>query len=304
MKNLISVIIPTYSRAVNIKRAVNSVLSQTYPNIEIIVVDDNGEGSVEQKETEERLKDFLSMDNFFYIKHKVNKNGAAARNTGIRYSHGKYIAFLDDDDEFLPPKIELQVNALEKLDNSWGGCYCNINLINRHKKQILQNTKSGNLTEELLLGTVRFNSSTLLLRKDVCLELNGFDESFPRHQDWEFMIRFFRKYKIFLPNTQCLINKYTSRGAYSNIPQSIYFIKVKEKFLQKFKIDIEKCNSSNAIYHKQWMEVAISLLQEHKFRLFIEYLSKARLYQKYSLKDFFNITKSFLLSNIKLFHKS
>ena len=260
--------------------------------------------SIEQKETEERISDYLSMDNFFYIKHKVNKNGSAARNTGIRYSHGEYIAFLDDDDEFLPLKIELQINALEKLDSSWGGCYCNINLINRHRTQIFQNTKSGNLTEELLLGAVRFNSSTLLLRKNVCLELNGFDESFFRHQDWEFMIRFFRRYKIFLPDMQYLVNKYISRGIYSNEPRSIDFIKVKEMFLQKFEIDIEKCSSSNAIYHKQWMEVAILLLQERKFRLFVTYLSKANLYQGCSLKDFLNIVNSFLLSNVKLFRRS
>ena len=295
MDKLVSVIIPTYSRAVNIKRAINSVLSQTYFNIEIIVVDDNGEGSIEQKETEERIRDYLSMDKFFYIKHKLNKNGAAARNTGIRYSHGEYIAFLDDDDEFLPTKIDVQLKALERLDNSWGGCYCNINLIGR-KKQVLLNDKSGNLVEDLLLGTVRFNSSTLLLRRNVCLELNGFDESFVRHQDWEFMIRFFRKYKIFLPTMDYLINKYISRGEYSNVPDAISFIRIKDKFLSTFEVDIKECTSSNAIFHKHWMEVVLLLLRDHRFCLFVTYLLKADSYKKCSFKDCKNMFYSFLSS--------
>lgn len=297
MNKLVSVIIPTYSRPKNLKRAINSVLNQTYKNIEIIVVDDNGIDTQEQKETENVIKEYLLLSNFFYLKHERNMNGSAARNTGIRYSHGEYIAFLDDDDEFLDQKIEIQVNALERLDKSWGGCYCNIDIVGREIKTIC-NSKSGNLVEDLLLGSVRFNSSTLLLRKDVCQELNGFDESFVRHQDWEFMIRFFRDYKIYLPSKEILINKYLS-SEHLNISKSKSFIEIKNKFLNTFKDDIDKCPSKNAIYHKHWMEIANSLLRDHEYNLSIFYLNRAISYQKCSYYDVKQMAKTFLASLFK-----
>lgn len=297
MNKLVSVIIPTYSRPKNLKRAINSVLNQTYKNIEIIVVDDNGIDTQEQKETENVIKEYLLLSNFFYLKHERNMNGSAARNTGIRYSHGEYIAFLDDDDEFLDQKIEIQVNALERLDKSWGGCYCNIDIVGREIKTIC-NSKSGNLVEDLLLGSVRFNSSTLLLRKDVCQELNGFDESFVRHQDWEFMIRFFRDYKIYLPSKEILINKYSS-SEHLNISKSKSFIEIKNKFLNTFKDDIDKCPSKNAIYHKHWMEIANSLLRDHEYNLSIFYLNRAISYQKCSYYDVKQMAKTFLASLFK-----
>ena len=97
----VSVIIPTYKGSDNLIRAIKSVLNQTYKNIEIIVVDDNDENSIFRKENEERLKSFIDDNKIIYLKHKCNKNGAAARNTGLRKSSGAYITFLDDDDYFL-----------------------------------------------------------------------------------------------------------------------------------------------------------------------------------------------------------
>ncbi|MCF2583442.1 glycosyltransferase family 2 protein, partial [Bacteroides caecigallinarum] len=266
MDKLVSVIIPTYSRPTNLKRAIDSVLNQTYDNIELIVVDDNGLGTENQIKTEKVIHEYLSLKNFHYLKHETNKNGAAARNTGIKNSDGVYIAFLDDDDEFTPNKIAIQVKALEQLDNTWGGCYCNM-LFKGRREKITNNKKSGNLLEEMLLETARFNSSTLLFRKEVCIDLKGFDESYTRHQDWEFMIRFFRKYKIFLPPETCIVNRFFS-FEHNNIPKSESFINIKKKFLEEFKDDIDKCKNKNTIYHKQLMQVAYSLFVERKYKLF------------------------------------
>ena len=98
VKPLVSVIIPTYKRSKSLNRAIDSVLSQTYPNIEIIVVDDNGKGSKYQLETEKSLEKYIKTDKIKYIIHDVNRNGSAARNTGFKHSRGEYINFLDDDD--------------------------------------------------------------------------------------------------------------------------------------------------------------------------------------------------------------
>ena len=123
MNKLVSVIIPTYKRPETLKRAVDSVLNQTYENIEVIVADDNGIGTEFGLATEAVMKEYASDPRVKYVQHEVNINGSAARNTGFRASSGDYIMLLDDDDEFTPVKVKAQVEKLESLDESWGVCY-------------------------------------------------------------------------------------------------------------------------------------------------------------------------------------
>lgn len=120
----VSVIIPTYKRPENLIRAINSVLLQSYKNIEIIVIDDNNEGDEYRLETEELMKQFEYDNRVIYLKHKINKNGAAARNKGIKYVKSKYVAFLDDDDEFKIEKIRKQVEKLKSCRGKFHACYC------------------------------------------------------------------------------------------------------------------------------------------------------------------------------------
>lgn len=115
MEELISVIIPTYKRYDLIDRAIKSVLNQTYKNIEIIVVDDNIKESIERKETEKILKKYPQVK---YIKNEKNLGGGLTRNVGIKSAKADLIAFLDDDDEFLPTKIEKQYKLYKSLDNN------------------------------------------------------------------------------------------------------------------------------------------------------------------------------------------
>jgi glycosyltransferase involved in cell wall biosynthesis len=103
---LISVIIPVYNRTDLLPRAVNSVLNQTYDNLEIIVVDD---GSTEDIEG---VLDKFDDVRIHYIRHEANRGVAAARNTGMRFAHGEYVAFLDSDDEWFERKIERQLSDL------------------------------------------------------------------------------------------------------------------------------------------------------------------------------------------------
>ena len=122
---IVSIVIPTYSRADNLCRAIDSALAQTYKPVEIIVVDDNGENTTCQLETEKKLDKYIVRGEITYLKHVHNKNGSAARNTGFRASHGQYINFLDDDDVLLPNKIEEQLSILKTKDPIYGACYCN-----------------------------------------------------------------------------------------------------------------------------------------------------------------------------------
>lgn len=111
----VSVIIPTYKRAKFLIRAVNSVLFQTYENVEVVVVDDNGNGTKNQKAVETLLqKRFGNLEKLVYLKSESNVGGAAARNFGAGKSTGDYLCFLDDDDVFLPNKIKDQLAFMEK----------------------------------------------------------------------------------------------------------------------------------------------------------------------------------------------
>ncbi|MDP4152166.1 MAG: glycosyltransferase family 2 protein [Bacillota bacterium] len=114
---LVSVIIPTYKRAEFLQRAINSVLAQTYKNVEILVVDDNGNGTPYRKETEKFIsKLYADNDKIKYIKNENNIGGSYTRNRGAEESTGDYICFLDDDDIIAPKKIEDQLKYMVEND--------------------------------------------------------------------------------------------------------------------------------------------------------------------------------------------
>ena len=279
--NLVSVIIPTYNRAKLLSRAINSVLNQTYKNVEIIVVDD---GSTDN--TEEVLKSF-NDEKIKYIRHEKNKGASAARNTGIKVARGEYIAFLDDDDEWLKDKLKKQVETIKNLPSDvWGGIYCGFFYVTDKKVMMVEATKKGDLKKAILNKEVDIGaSSTLLFSIDAIKEIGLFDESFERHQDWEYLIRFFRKYKLFSLRDP-LVKVYGP-----NMPNGKKAARVKEKYLSKFKKDIYEFGDETAreIIAKHWLEVAAAFAKEVKVRECIFYLKKSIIYRILPLKEYLNI---------------
>ncbi|WP_157663861.1 glycosyltransferase family 2 protein [Sutcliffiella horikoshii] len=220
MAKKVSIIIPSYKRADMLKKTIESALKQTYQNTEIIVVDDNSPNSEDRISTEKVMNLYLKIKKIKYIKHSKNKNGSAARNTGIKHSTGDYISFLDNDDEFLPDKIELQVKKLEELPNEYGICYTKF--IRRKSGKLIDRgveNREGNLTREILMGTFYISSgSNMLLKRDVVLKIKGFNEKFQRRQDLEFLIRASKITKIAHVNKVCLIiNKDDRQNTFKNI---------------------------------------------------------------------------------------
>lgn len=256
---LVSIIIPTYSRPDNLCRAINSVLSQTYHPVEIIVVDDNGINTPYQKETEQKLCKYIRENQIIYLKHDVNKNGSAARNTGFRASKGDYVGFLDDDDIFEPLKIELQVKRLIEVGNEYGACYCNAIIYNPRRTIYTKNVMEGNLCYDLLVGKVNFNTSTILFRREALLNINGWDERYKRHQDWELLVRFFRYQKICIVNNNLyLVKKYATANVITKNP--LRAIEYRIFFLNEIKQDIEKFPNSKEIYRAQVENLALDLM--------------------------------------------
>ncbi len=197
-KPLVSVVIPTYNRPMLLARCIDSVLGQTYSIIEIIIVDDNDPNSAARTETEKLMLNYTKNNKVFYFQHEKNKNGSAARNTGWRHAKGVYITFLDDDDEIASTKIEKQVNCLERLDMTWGACYTGYRVIKEHgQNQVSAEKRNGDCYIDALMRTLFMGSgSNLLLRKVVVDSINGYDESFQRSQDLEFLVRVLEKYKL------------------------------------------------------------------------------------------------------------
>ena len=238
---MVSVIIPTYKRPLKLSRAIDSVLNQTYTNIEVIVVDDNDPDTAERVETEEVMRKYRGNPKVKYVKHEYNKNGSAARNTGFRNSIGEYIMFLDDDDEFLPKKVEAQVRCLESRDNSWGACYTRyIRLKNGKIDTICAENREGYLYfEELCRNLFIQAGSNLMIRRKVFEEIGGFDESFYRNQDIEFAVRLLKNYKLAYVDEMGLIYHRTSEKRFFDME------KITDHYVNTFKSYIEELNEED-----------------------------------------------------------
>jgi len=289
----VSVIIPTYNRANLISRAIRSVLNQTYSDFELIIIDD---GSTDN--TEDIIRQFQEKDKRIkYIKHDKNKGGSAARNRGIKIAKGKYIAFQDSDDEWLPEKLNKQVDSIEKLPlNIWGGTYCSFYYFINGNTRMIEVTKRGNFKKELLNREVDIGaSSTILLSKLAIDKIGLFDESFKKHQDLEYLIRFFRIYKLYCVN-QPLVKVYGH-----NMPRAQEFVEIKKKYLSKFNRDIQEFgnNIAKEIKAKNWLEVAEIFLNERNIYKYIYYLVKSLSYKILPINNYLRRPISFIKKLVK-----
>lgn len=124
---LVSVIIPTYKRSDTLVRALESVLAQTYKNIEIIIVDDNARFPEIRRHNKTLIEKYPGI---IFVENKENLGGGLSRNEGMKVASGRYVAFLDDDDEYLPEKIEKQLSCLISQDEKAAVIYCYAEMIN------------------------------------------------------------------------------------------------------------------------------------------------------------------------------
>ena len=203
---MVTAVIITYKRPLDVlMRAINSVLDQTYPDIEVIVVND----APEEKLLSEKIENaVLAIDhkNIRYICHEKNKGACAARNTGLSAAHGEYIGFLDDDDEWLPEKVEKQVQVfsenpdaalvycafLMQQNNNWSGY--NPDLAGKSAK------------ERIILDNFIGSTSFPLLKTSLVRMVGGFDEELTRCQDYDMWIKLIKRYPI--SKTDLVLGKY------------------------------------------------------------------------------------------------
>ncbi len=191
MSPFISIIIPTYNRSVFLLRAIHSVITQSYKNFEIIVVDD---GSTD--DTFELLKPMINASKIKYYKCQ-NTGVSSARNFGVKKSIANYIAFLDSDDEWLSHKLQEQINFfLQSPDlrivfgeELWIRNGKRVNQKITHKK------KGGNV----FLSCVQqcfIAPSSVMMEKSLFLEMGGFDESFVVCEDYDLWLKISSLFEI------------------------------------------------------------------------------------------------------------
>lgn len=211
-KPFISVITPTYNRENLISRAIESVLNQTYKDFELIIVDD---GSTDN--TKEIVKSFQEKDNRIVYIYQENRGLSSALNKGLSVASGKYIAFLESDDEWLPQKLEKQIYVLEHYSSVYlVSCWAfrvfsdtSIKLFKTHKGII----KKEQWCHFFETGGI-ISPSTIIIRKEVFNIVGFFDTNLKAVVDLDFYIRFVNNFDIyFIPES--LVNYYESSESLS-----------------------------------------------------------------------------------------
>lgn len=199
IKGLVSVVMPTYKRSDKLIRAIDSVLAQTYSEIELLLVNDNEPDDVFSEELKRRVNAYYLDSRFHLIMQERHINGAVARNVGIKEARGEYVAFLDDDDWWKPNKIEIQVEVLRSLSAEWGGVSCMIERYNNNTFISRQPSyPSGNVYKEILMLNADYETGSLLLRHEALDKTGYFDPKLLRHQDLQLLVNFTYKYKLMM----------------------------------------------------------------------------------------------------------
>lgn len=182
MKSLVSVIIPTFNMASFLSQAIQSVLNQTFSDFELIVIDDG---------SNDNTKSVVHSFNDVRIEYvyQENKGLSGARNTGLRLASGKYIAFLDADDLFLPDKLAVQSKYLEE-HLEVGVVVGGFQRIDSEGNLIKETYfKPGQVSMEDLLVANRFIIHSTMIRRSCIEEIGGFDESLKGAEEWDFHSR-------------------------------------------------------------------------------------------------------------------
>jgi len=199
-KILFSIIIPTYNRPVQLIRAINSIIKQTYKLFEIIVVNDGSSLNYDEVE-----KEMLSYPEIIYIK-QINSGRSVARNKGIEKANGQFICFLDDDDYYLPNHLEVLYNEILNQNFQKGIYHTYTEVLLRNQKWEKQPiiNKKDNISEiEYYLTDGKMTMNNTCMHKSILTEF-PFDPNLYLAEDHHQRLRSITKYPVFR------INEYTT----------------------------------------------------------------------------------------------
>jgi glycosyltransferase involved in cell wall biosynthesis len=197
---LISVVIPTYNRENTILRAVKSVINQTYSNWELVIIDDGSKDN-----TKSLLEDHIQDSRITYF-FQENKGVSEARNKGVSLGKGKYISFLDSDDEYIPQKLEKHLKAIQENDSDFS--ICNSWEFRHNKSSRGESTNKDFLIDQefFIDSRIAHSTSFMMMKIEIAKKL-PFDKELSPMEDTDLVLRYLRNRKI-LYCSQPLVKRY------------------------------------------------------------------------------------------------
>ena len=220
---MVSVIIPTYNREKVIKKSIESVLNQTYTNIEVIIVDDGSTDNT--KAVVNSIKD----NRIKYI-YQNNQGACVARNRGIAEAQGDYIAFQDSDDEWENDKLEKQLKC---FNDDIDFVSCGMEKDTRYK------IKSVDLNYDISLENIlKYNvmsTQTMIMKRKVCKKVK-FDQTFKRLQDWDFLLQvYLAGFKIHYLNEHLVLTHDSQNSITGNVKMESACLHLINKYNEYYK---------------------------------------------------------------------
>lgn len=269
---MISCVIPSYKRSDTLRRAIDSVLAQTYTDLEVLVVDDNEQGD-EYSKALRGIVEFYNDQRVKLVCQPRHINGAEARNAGVRSSSGDYIAFLDDDDEWLPEKLKKQM-AILNADSTIDGVSCLYQELADGKVFHSCPPYSGDgLHKKVFQREVAVFTSTILLRKKALLEAGLFDNTLRRHQDLQLLLDFTKEHKMEVLN-EYLVKLHSD----SNINRPTYerLVTIKKDFFRAVAphLELYSKREQRQIKAAHRFELAFAAIKEHRWLTGIKQIAK------------------------------
>jgi len=275
---LISCIIPTHNRSVKLVKAIESVLSQTYIELEILVVDDQ---SIDN--TKAVVEAMILNDRRIRYYRNPNKGANNARNFGIQHANGKFIAFLDDDDVWMNSKLEKQFKVMSTLGPEFGVVYCTFarkkttgKILRRHPSRF-SIIKNGNILNRLLKRNF-ITTSTLFVKAEVFQKCGMFDPGYKSFQDWELLTRIARDYHFYYLK-EILVNVYESNDSITLDKRGRVLTKLKH--LKQF-MDLYKQNPS--LLSGRYSSLGFTLLKLKRFGFSKKFLLRSLKYNALNIE--------------------
>jgi glycosyltransferase involved in cell wall biosynthesis len=277
----ISVIIPTYNYASYVREAIDSALEQSYPALEIIVVDDGSTDATAQ---------VLSVygDRIRVLRQK-NQGVAAARNAGIAAARGDYLAFLDSDDIWKPRKLELQIARFD-ADPDLGLVRCGAETFGEagHTPEVWRKGKEGWVAPDILRLDPELTvaaGSGLMLPKRVAEEVGGFDHRLRVSEDWDLCYRIATRYRVGYVAEVLLRYRLHGTGIHTDIPslETSMLLALEKAFASP---DPAVQSLRNHTYGRLHRILAGCYFQARQPRRFVRHLMKSLRYDRRNLRYF------------------
>jgi glycosyltransferase involved in cell wall biosynthesis len=225
-EKLVSCIITTFNRPTLVGKAIESILEQTYKNIEIIVVDDHSSESYSDV-----IKKYAANDSIRFTRNENNLRLSASRNVGIELSRGEFVAFLDDDDIWLPSKIETQVAFLEK---NLEYVACTSSHIESVSKKVVSVLKNSFTFEDNVGYNYLGPPSKMLVRGNAARAIR-FDEESKHAEDWDFYLKLLQNGPIYAFSEPLIIYDTSHLGRMTTGFSGLSIEQIKEKANMSFK---------------------------------------------------------------------